>query len=56
MTGNGQGSFAAPVFWNAGNEPVQLAAGNFTASTLPDLVVANFQLNAVSVLLNNSQR
>jgi hypothetical protein len=54
MTGDGHGNFAAPVFWNAGNDPVQLAAGNFNADKLPDLVVANFNLNSVSVLLNTS--
>jgi hypothetical protein len=54
MTGNGQGTFAAPVYWDAGNDPVGLAAGNFNADTLPDLAVANFNLNTVSVLLNTS--
>lgn len=34
-----------PVFWEAGNSPEGIAFGNFTADQLPDLAVANFEIN-----------
>jgi hypothetical protein len=55
-TGDGQGNFAAPLFWNVSNDPVGLAAGNLNADTLSDLAVADFQHTSVHVLLNSSQR
>jgi hypothetical protein len=54
LSGNGHGDFAAPAFWNAGNEPVGLAAGTFNADSLPDLAVVSLQLSTVSILLNTS--
>src|SRR5215468_2279423 len=46
-------SFIARRDFVAGNTPVSVAVGDFNGDGLPDLVVANFNSNNVSVLLGN---
>jgi hypothetical protein len=50
--GNGNGTFAAPVFL-AANSPTSIAAGDFNGDGKTDLVSANPSSNNVSVFLGN---
>src|SRR4029077_6619241 len=45
-------SFATQQTFAAGSEPVSVALGDFNGDGLPDLAVANYSDNTVSVLLN----
>jgi hypothetical protein len=46
-------SFMAPRVFDAGNTPVSLAVGDFNGDGIPDLAVAVYDSNSVSVLLGN---
>jgi large repetitive protein len=50
--GNGEGTFRSAGVYAVGQEPVSIAAGDFEADGLPDLVVANLISNTVSILRN----
>ena len=41
LLGNGDGTFQAPVNYEAGNNPHGVAIGDFTGSGIPDIVVTN---------------
>ncbi|HVH70308.1 MAG TPA: VCBS repeat-containing protein, partial [Candidatus Dormibacteraeota bacterium] len=47
-------SLQRPANFGAGSNPRALAVGDFDGNGLPDLAVANFSSNAVSILLNNT--
>jgi len=51
--GFGDGTFCNPVFYAAGNDPVNIAKGDFNGDGITDLVTANYQSNSVSILLGN---
>ena len=51
--GLGDGTFAAPVEYAAGDAPFAIAIGDLNGDGRPDIVTANFLSNTVSVLLNN---
>ena len=53
LLGNGDGTFASPVTYQAGNGPFDLAIGDFNGDGKPDLAVTLGTLMSVSVLLNN---
>jgi hypothetical protein len=44
------------VNYPAGRGPVSVAVGDFNGDGLPDLAVADFVSNNVSVLINNTPR
>ncbi len=52
--GNAEG-FTAYKYYPAGTSPHSVAAGDFNGDGIPDLVVANYGSNNVSVLLGNGQ-
>ena len=54
LFGNGAGGFG-PVtnYSSGGTDPTSVAVGDFTGDGKPDLAVANYQSNTVSVLLGN---
>ena len=47
-------SFSAPSNFRAGNVPLSVAVGDFNADGDPDLAVANFRSDNVSVLLGGA--
>jgi len=47
-------SFAAPVTFAVGADPYFVAVGDFNGDDRPDIVVANYNDNTVSVLLNTT--
>ncbi len=47
-------SFAAPVTFAVGANPKSVAVGDFNGDDKPDIVVANYNDNTVSVLLNTT--
>jgi hypothetical protein len=51
LLGNGDGTFQAPVFVNAGQNPQGLAAGDFNGDGKLDLAAFDQPLNSVDVLL-----
>jgi hypothetical protein len=54
LFGNGDGTFQIPMssdMYTTGTEPTSVAVGNLNGDAYPDLVVANFGSNTVSVLL-----
>jgi hypothetical protein len=51
LAGTGNGTFQAPVGFEAGNLPNALIAGDFTGSGLSDLAVANISGSNVSIFL-----
>ena len=53
LSGDGHGSFAAPVSLTTGNGPVQLVAADLDGDGDLDLATADLGGNAVSVLRNN---
>jgi hypothetical protein len=52
--GNGDGSFQAGAAFPVGANPTYLYPRNVDPGTAPDLVVANFGANTISVLLDNT--
>jgi len=57
LPGNGDGTFAAPVYFSTGASPIDMVTGRFSGGSLPDALVVNglySTLIGVSVLLNNS--
>ncbi len=53
LLNSGTGTFAMPLNYTAGNSPAAIAATPLrTGSTKPDVVVANFGTNNLSILLN----
>src|SRR5262249_12533252 len=52
--GNGDGTFASPVTYTVGNNPLSIAVGFFNNDTALDLAVANYGSGTVSVLLNKN--
>ena len=50
--GAGNGTFSGPLNFSAGANPTGLAVGDLNADSLPDIVVANYQTNHVSVLIH----
>ena len=50
--GDGTGSFAPQVAYDVGSEPDSVTAADFNGDGKPDLAVANYYDNSVSVLLN----
>jgi len=53
LFGNGDGTFQNPTLYAVGATPIALALGAFTDKANLDLVVANFDDNDVTVLLNS---
>jgi hypothetical protein len=53
ILGNGDGTFQAPSYFSTGTDtyPYSVAVGDFNGDKIPDLVVANYATNTVSVLL-----
>src|SRR6185437_1828498 len=49
---HGDGTFAAPVIYAAGDDPFAVAAADLNGDGRPDLAVADFDGQTVSVLLN----
>ena len=47
-------SFAAALAYPAGTSPTSVAVGDFNADGQPDLAVADFSSNTVSILLGNA--
>ncbi len=52
LLNKGNGTFAAAVNYPAGTYPSSIAAGDMDSDGKPDLLVANFASNSVTVLLN----
>lgn len=53
LLGNGSGGFSFATNVAAGTGPQAVATGNFNSDTNPDLAVANFTSNNVTILLGN---
>jgi 6-phosphogluconolactonase (cycloisomerase 2 family) len=53
LLGNGDGTFAAPVTYAVGSNPIALAIGDLNGDGKLDLAVANYGSGTVSVLLGN---
>jgi hypothetical protein len=51
LTGNGDGTFQAPVDYSVGSGPSSVAVGDFNGDGKSDLVVANTFSNTVAVLM-----
>src|SRR5262249_37417686 len=51
---NGNGTFGSPINMSAGTNPLALAVGDVDRDGSPDLAVANFGGNNVSLLFNGS--
>jgi len=54
LTGNGDGTFRAPLFFSAGRVPYRLAVGDFNADGRLDLAAAQGSSGTVAVLINNT--
>src|SRR5207253_3202005 len=54
LLGNGDGTFQAAQAFGAGTNPASVAVGDFNGDGMPDLAVANFNSDNVSVLINNT--
>lgn len=52
--GNGDGTFGSPVGFTAGNDPVWAGLGDFNGDGKPDLAVANYHSNNVTILTNTT--
>jgi len=48
--GNGDGTFQAPVYYNAGNEPLSATAADFNQDGAPDLAIGS--LSGITINLN----
>ncbi len=55
ILGNGDGTFQGPVNYSTGTDtyPYSIAVGDFNGDGKPDLAVANYATNTVSVFLGN---
>jgi|HubBroStandDraft_6_1064221.scaffolds.fasta_scaffold00121_33 hypothetical protein len=53
ILGNGDGTFQAPSYYSTGTgtDPYSVAVGDFNGDQIPDLAVANYATNTVSVML-----
>ncbi len=53
ILGNGDGTFQAPSYFSTGTDtyPYSVAVGDFNGDKIPDLAIANYATNTVSVLL-----
>src|SRR2546422_7708878 len=56
LLGNGDGTFQTARTLDVGTTPAFVAVGDFNGDGRPDLAVANFQSNTVSVLVVNAAR
>jgi len=56
LLGNGNGTFAHPIRFGTGRFPHSPVAADLDGDGRPDLAVANFQSNSVSVLLNRADQ
>jgi VCBS repeat protein/List-Bact-rpt repeat protein len=54
LLGNGDGTFQPAQAFGAGTNPASVAMGDVNGDGRPDLAVANFNSNNVSVLINNT--
>jgi len=54
LPGNGDGTFRPAISFVAGNSPNSIAAGDFNGDGHPDLAVANFASDTVTVLLDTA--
>jgi predicted outer membrane repeat protein len=54
LLGNGNGTFRAPRSFTVGSHPDAIVAADVNGDGRPDLIVANFSDNTVSVLLSGS--
>jgi hypothetical protein len=50
--GNGHGGFGQRTDYAVGEFPTSVVVGDFNGDGMPDLAVANFDSDSVSVLLN----
>jgi len=53
-TGNGDGTFRAPLFFSAGRVSYRLAVGDFNADGRLDLAAAQASSGTIAVLINNT--
>ncbi len=52
LLGNGNGAFGAKADFVTGENPTSVVVGDFNGDGKPDLAVANYRSNTISVLLN----
>jgi hypothetical protein len=52
LTGDGAGSFIAPVGFGVGLSPSAVAASDFNSDGRPDLAVTDFGTDGISILLD----
>jgi hypothetical protein len=56
LTGHGDGTLRAPIYFGAGFYSALAVAGDFNGDGRPDLAVANGVGNDISVLINSTRR
>ena len=54
LLGNGDGTFAAPTLSTAGYSPISIAVADFNGDGIPDLAVANYGDDTVSIIIGNA--
>lgn len=54
LLGNGDGSFLAPETFSSGGGPWSIVSGNFKEDSMPDVAVANYLGNNVTVFRNTT--